>query len=304
MTAPSPVSSVEFAQTSLILPVGDSAVSRAIAKDAAGNALRGQNITYASIDPKIANVSASGEVTGIAPGSTTVTATTDGRSAMLAVTVIVAGTYVLQRIGGTPLPYLYSDEGQTGGYLSLEADVITFVADAAYTEAVASSYKSPRSQVFVENAPSVQTGSYESSGAELTMSGTRINSTARDALIAGDSLTFAPQQTSDGDARLYRRRPPVATVTIVVPLTTLALGQSAQAAVTLTDSTGSPLTHRVVMFTTSNAAVATVTPGGIVTAIAAGTAAISATSEGKVGTVGVNAFSAPTAAQLVVKRGG
>src|SRR5687767_6283787 len=50
------------------------------------------------------------------------------------------------------------------------------------------------------------------------------------------------------------------------------------------DSRGRVLSGRTIAWTTSNSAVATVSPSGIVTGLAAGTATISATSEGIVGT--------------------
>lgn len=206
---------------------------------------------------------------------------------------VVAGTYVLERVGGTVLPHLFDDLRHRGGYVSLEADVIVLSGGGTYVESVAMSYASALAAPFVEGTPALQTGSFSASGAALTMSTAPSYSGARWATASGDSLVFAPTIPSDGAPRLYRRAAPVATVTLVLPPATFAPGTSAPIAVTLRDSSGTMLTHRVVIFRTSDPAVLTVDPGGNVTARAPGTAAITATCEGTVGSVTIDVFAPP-----------
>ena len=75
----------------------------------------------------------------------------------------------------------------------------------------------------------------------------------------------------------------VASVTVTLANPSLPQGQTTQATATLRDASGAVLTNRNVAFSSSNTAVATVTSGGVVTAVAAGTASIIATSETKTG---------------------
>lgn len=76
---------------------------------------------------------------------------------------------------------------------------------------------------------------------------------------------------------------PVARVTVTLALTSLTSGQTTQATAVTADSLGAPLTGRTVTWSSSNATVATVSTSGLATAVAPGTANITATSEGKSG---------------------
>ncbi len=73
---------------------------------------------------------------------------------------------------------------------------------------------------------------------------------------------------------------PVASVTVTISPSSAMPGGSAQATATPTSSSGTPLTGRSVSWTSSNSAVASVSSGGGVAAIAEGTATITATAEG------------------------
>ena len=73
----------------------------------------------------------------------------------------------------------------------------------------------------------------------------------------------------------------MATVTVTAPSTVLQPTQSVQATVVTLDAAGSVLTGRVINWSSSNAAVASVSPLGSVTALASGTTTITVVSEGK-----------------------
>ncbi len=79
--------------------------------------------------------------------------------------------------------------------------------------------------------------------------------------------------------------PPVAVGSVVVTLanSTIAPGTGTSATALVRDAGGNTLTGRAVNWSTSNPAVATVNAGGAVTAVADGSATITATSEGKSG---------------------
>lgn len=95
--------------------------------------------------------------------------------------------------------------------------------------------------------------------------------------------------------------PPVATVTITGP-DTVAYGATVQFTAVTRDASGSILTGRTISWTSSNSAAAAVTGSGTVAFVGAGTAVISATSEGVSGTKPVRAlglsFTAVAAGQL------
>jgi alpha-tubulin suppressor-like RCC1 family protein len=73
----------------------------------------------------------------------------------------------------------------------------------------------------------------------------------------------------------------VASVTVTPTGATVVIGRTTQLAATTRDAAGSVLPGRTISWTTSAAAVATVDGNGLVTGVAAGTANIIATSEGK-----------------------
>ncbi|NOT08918.1 MAG: hypothetical protein HOP28_12025 [Gemmatimonadales bacterium] len=76
---------------------------------------------------------------------------------------------------------------------------------------------------------------------------------------------------------------PVSSVVVSPILTTLPAGQSAQLNASVLDSQGNHLGERIVVWATSNSAIASVLPSGQVTAVAKGTATITAMSEMKEG---------------------
>src|SRR5437764_1019580 len=86
---------------------------------------------------------------------------------------------------------------------------------------------------------------------------------------------------------------PVASVSVAPATATVTTGGTQQLAATLKDASGSALTGRSVAWTSSNAAVATIGGSGMVTAIAAGSATITAASGGKSGTATITVTTQP-----------
>ena len=85
----------------------------------------------------------------------------------------------------------------------------------------------------------------------------------------------------------------VASVTVSPPSIEIGVGQSAQLAATPRDRNGHPLSGRRVTWATSDATVATVDAAGLVTGATAGSATITATSEGVGGTAAVTVTAPP-----------
>src|SRR5438876_6640205 len=80
---------------------------------------------------------------------------------------------------------------------------------------------------------------------------------------------------------------PVATVTVSPASINLQTGQTSQLTPTLKDANGNVLTGRTVTWSSDNGSAATVNATGLVTATGAGSATITATSEGQSGTSGI-----------------
>jgi Bacterial Ig-like domain (group 2) len=99
---------------------------------------------------------------------------------------------------------------------------------------------------------------------------------------------------------------PVANVSVSPGTATLVVGATQQLVAIALDASNNPLSGRIVTWGTSDQTKATVSSNGLVTAVAAGTATITATSEGKLGTsvITINASQSScnttTALQLAV----
>lgn len=91
-SAPAPVASVVVTPASASVVAGQGTQLGATARDASGNVLTGRTITWSSSAANVATVNASGWVTGVAAGTATVTATSEGRSGTATITVTAATT--------------------------------------------------------------------------------------------------------------------------------------------------------------------------------------------------------------------
>jgi uncharacterized protein YjdB len=110
------------------------------------------------------------------------------------------------------------------------------------------------------------------------------------AVAAGKASIQATAGGKTGAASVTVTAPapaPVATVGVTLGTAALTTGQTTQATATPRDAQGNALTGRTVSWSSSNGNVATVSASGVVTAVGAGSATISATSEGKTGSAGV-----------------
>jgi uncharacterized protein YjdB len=95
--APVPVASVSVSPTPLSVEEDQWAGLTATVKDQAGNPLTGRGLVWTVNNPAIAEVTASGRVVGVAPGTAMVTATSEGRSGSVMVTVTAAAPEAAER---------------------------------------------------------------------------------------------------------------------------------------------------------------------------------------------------------------
>ena len=84
---PLPVASVSVTPATATIGVGQTAQYAAITRDAFGNPLGGRTVTWSSSNPAVATVNGAGQATGVAVGSATLTATSEGKSGTAAILV-------------------------------------------------------------------------------------------------------------------------------------------------------------------------------------------------------------------------
>lgn len=86
--SPSPVVSVELSPEAVVLTVDDRLQLEATVRDEEGNSLPEESLSWASSDPDVAAVDQRGEVTGVGPGSATITASSHGANGSASIEVI------------------------------------------------------------------------------------------------------------------------------------------------------------------------------------------------------------------------
>jgi uncharacterized protein YjdB len=255
--------------SSNILP-GQTTQATATLTDALGNVLTGRTVTWSSLDPSIATVSAVGVVTGVATGAVIIRATSEGQTGDGTETVGAApvATVTVNLASSTLSP------GQTTQALAVARD--------AYGN--------------VLTGRSVSWSSLNTSVATVSTSGVVT------AVAAGSATIRATVETKTGDGVLTVGSVAVvpvavATVTSTVASTSLSPGQTTQATAVARDASGNLLTGRTVTWSSLNPTIATVSSSGLVTAVAAGSATIRATVETINGDVGLTVVaSAPVQA--------
>src|SRR5512138_1956812 len=117
----------------------------------------------------------------------------------------------------------------------------------------------------------------------------------RFALLSLCTLAFATA-CGGGDSSAP---PAVATVDVAAPGSDLIVGQTAQLSATPRDAKGNALSGRTPSWTTSSAAIATVSSSGLVTGVTPGTVTISATVDGKIGSATITVVPPPVATVAV-----
>ena len=84
---PPPVASVSVTLASGTLQINQTTQATAVTRDANNNVLTGRNVSWSSDNAQIASVSTAGVVTAVAPGSTMIVATAEGKSGSAQITV-------------------------------------------------------------------------------------------------------------------------------------------------------------------------------------------------------------------------
>jgi uncharacterized protein YjdB len=232
--------------------------------DRKGRPLSGRTVTWTSSDSTIATVSQAGVVVGIAGGTAKITASVDGVSDGVTVTVAPPQVASVTVSLDNPTPNV----GQT-------------------TQATATS-KDAQGNVLIGRPVSSWVSS-NPSVATVSASGvvTAVSAGAATITATVDGVVSSP-------ATVTVRGSSVSSVRVTLSASTVLVGQTVTATAAPFDVFGAPLTGRTVSaWTSSNPSVATVNANGIVTALTAGVTIISATIENITGASGVLTVTVP-----------
>jgi len=238
------------------LRVGQTQQLAATVLDKTGATVAAGAVTWTSVEPTIATVSATGLVTMLTTGSTAIQATVGG----------VTGIASLQGVAGVAS---ISIAGLTRAVAVGEQVPLSFrTLDAAGNALVA------RAVTWSSSAPTVAT----------------VNA---DGVIVGVAPGAAVvTATSEGRTAtvnvVVEALAPVNTVTLSPTTQTLAAGSTQQLVATLRDANSNVLANRPITWASSSAATGAVSSTGLVSALVPGTFTVTATSEGKSGSLTFN----------------
>jgi Tol biopolymer transport system component/uncharacterized protein YjdB len=246
--SPAPVASMTVTPSVVTLTPGQSVPLTAVARDAADNDLD-RPVTWKSLAEEVATVSPAGMVQAHAVGSATITASSGGKQAAATITVTTAA---VTRVALSAAAVSLTWDG-TQQLVATAYDVDDNVLDG-------------RSVFWGSGNPAIAsvspTGLVEAHGEGLTQ-------------------VWATIEGAHADAIVEVARAPVAQV-VIGPASSLELesAETAQLSASLEDPRGRTLSGRAVTWSSDDPLVASVTEAGLVQALRAGRATITATSEG------------------------
>src|SRR5438132_1696904 len=304
---PPAVASVDVTPPSASVQAGQTVQLTATPKDAGGTPLSGRTVTWSSSNTAVATVSNSGLVSGVTPGSATITATSErksGTSSVPVTNVPVATVQAGQTVqlsgtprdaGGTPLSgrtVTWSSSTTTVATVS-NSGLVSGVTPGTATITATSEGKSGTSSVTVTNVPvatvdvtppsaSVQAGQTVQltgtprdaggnplSGRTVTWSSSNpavrtVSQSGRGSGVTTGAATItATSEGKSGTSSISVTPVPVASVDVTPPSASVQAGQTVQLTATPKDANGDPLSGRTVTWSSSNTTVATVGNGGL-----------------------------------------
>ena len=255
-----PVASVFVSPSSVDLAAGQTAQLTATTYDVNGNAITGRNVAWNTSDANVATVDNDGLLTTVGAGQAEITVNAEGRKTTVAVNVKA----------GTSNP---------------SAAAVASVAVSLNASSLAAGQSTQANATLKDASGTVLTGRsivWTSSDAHVA----NVNGTGLVTAVQAGTVTItATAEGKSGSAPLgvtagTGTNAPVASVTLSVA-SSINVGQSAQASVTLKDASGNVLTGRPVYYVSSDANIASVSAGGLVTALKGGAVTITASSEGQ-----------------------
>ena len=262
------VSLVPVASLSVQLPaparyVGETTQATATTRDSIGGVLTERSVVWTTSDARVATVSASGFVTARAPGTASITATSEGKSGNATVTVTLV-----------PVAKVVVTLLNPSRFVGEQTQATAVLTDAS------------------DNVLTARAVTWTSSNSTVaTVSATGLVST----LAPGSADITATSESIVGKAAVTVTLAPVASVVVTLAAPARFVAQTTQATAVLRDALGNVLTGRTITWTSADLTVATVSVTGLVTAVAPGTKNITATSEGVGGSAPITVSLVPVA---------
>jgi CubicO group peptidase (beta-lactamase class C family) len=259
-TTPTPqpdvnISTISVALASSAVAPGGTVQATASAQNAAGATLSGKTITWASSSPAVATVSATGLVTGVAEGTTTISASSEGKTGSASLTV-----------SPPPVATVAVTLAQSSIVVTRTTQGTAIVRDAA------------------GNALTGRTTSWNSSAPTIaTVSSSGLVS----AVAPGTAIINAVSEGRSGSATITVTAPAIASVTFAAESIGVPLRARAQLAPIVRDENGNTVTGRTITYQSASAATVSVSASGEVRSLLPGSAVITATVEGRSGTIKV-----------------
>ena len=251
-----PVATVTISPGTASVTEGDSAAFVATTLDAQGVTLAGRVVTWTSSNPAAATIDAAGVASSIAAGSTTVTATAEGKSASVTLSVLPANALPIASITVT-LNSTTLNAGQQTAAVAVTRNTVGAIVTAPIS--------------WTSSDPSIATVSVGGLVTAVT-GGTTTIVGASGGVTGAASLTINAAPAA-----------PVASIQVKLNPNALAVAGVSQANVTLFDADGNVLTGRTIGLSSDKPVVATVSSLGVVTAMGTGLTNIRAASGGKSG---------------------
>src|SRR5213594_1721252 len=289
-SVPAPVASVVVTPASVSQTIGGTQQFAATLKDASGNVLTGRSVTWTSSAPAVATVSAGGLETAIAAGSATITATSEGITGAASVTMTAP---VITKPGAV-VDLAVAGVTDTSATLSFTEVNDGTGSPASYDVRFAVSPLSWGSAPAVARGTCATPLAGSAIGAKRTCTVLGLSRTTAYGfqLIAfrgtlNVNAVFGGLSNAATGSTAAPAPAPVASVAVTPGSVSQTTGGTQQFAATLKDATGNVLTGRTITWTSSNAAIAAVNGSGLETAVAAGSATVTATSGGITGTASV-----------------
>ena len=289
-TSPVPVASVTVSPASATLQIGATVQLQVSAYDANNNVLTGRVVTSSSANPAIASVNSLGLVTGVSAGTTQITVTSEGKSAVATITVTASAP----TNPGTVTDLQASVTGSTSVTLSFTQVTDGAGQPAKYDVRFAVAPISWGSATSIANGTCATPLAGTAIGSKLSCTvlgltaGTNYNfqliafrGTMNQGAIYGSLSNIASATTTGSVAPPPA---PVASVTVSPSSASLQVGATQQLSAVTRDANNNVLTGRVITWSSANTSIAGVSASGLVTALVVGSVQVKATSEGVTGT--------------------
>jgi CubicO group peptidase (beta-lactamase class C family) len=257
------VASVLVTVAEASLTVGQTTQATATARAADGSTLAGRTVTWASSNNAVATVSSAGLVTSLAAGSTNITATSEGQTGSVALTVTPVPVASVTVTLASPSVV----EGQT-----TQATALLRAANGSTLAERTTTWSTSNAAVATVTQTGLVTG-----------------------VAAGNAVVTATSEGQSGTASITVAPPPVALVQFPSDSVDQPLRTTDTLTVTLKSAAGATLTGRTVTFSVAPAGLATINNAGMLRMLQPGTVTVTATSEGRSATMRVRGTTAQLA---------